>query len=445
MAPPTRRQFLSSSSAFGMALVAGCGRESSTPSPDVDPTPVDSAYDLSVSHDIETWEKYDPDWESPRNIPAEESTLTVETVIEHLEVPWDLSFGNNGDLYISERVGRISRYSAGQLDAVIEPDAVIDHARSIEPSGDTDWWAGGSEGGLLGIALHPNYPAIPILYAFYTYDAGDQFLNRLVYYDVTDPTEETVILDEIPGHERIHNGARLTFGPQNYLWITTGDANDAEGSQQDDSLHGAVLRLQPDGTPPNETAGFTDPRIFSIGHRNPQGISFLPDGTPIVTDHGNVGRDEVQILTAGGNYGWPEAEDEGTYTGSEFNRPLVNTGPDTANTWAPSGAVFYTGDDVQSFRNRFLVGGLVSQRVNIVTIYAGEIPDIGGSQYDANWLHPDFTAVTHHRFADAFGRIRHVEEGPNGELYAITSNRDGRGDGDFPREGDDRLVRITDS
>lgn len=448
----TRRRFLTAAGTAGIPALAGC----SLPFTDSEPTPsapVDSDYDLSVDHDIEQWDDYDPDWSPPETSPLE-ATFETETVIEGLEVPWDLEFAPDGEVFISERVGRISHYSAGELEAVAEPDAVIDHAAAIETDEEGGWWKGGSEGGLLGIALHPNYPDVPVLYAFYTYlaeqrdDEDDIYRNRLVFYDMDNGNEETVVIDDIPGHRVIHNGARLAFGPRNYLWVTTGDANVESGPQDTGSLAGKILRLEPDGTAPDDNPGLEDPRVYSYGHRNPQGITFLPDGTPIAPEHGPSGRDEVNLIESGGNYGWrevrggPNDDNYESYSArSDVVNPLVNTGPGTS--WAPCGGVFYTGSSVPALQNRFLTGGLISQRINVVTAFDGDPPEIGGQRFTADWQHPEYDAVAHRLFEDELGRIRHVEQGPDGDLYAITSNRDGRASDAFPKEGDDRLVRIV--
>jgi len=119
----------------------------------------------------------------------------------------------------------------------------------------------------------------------------------------------------------------------------------------------------------------------------------------------------------------------------------VNTGPE--ETWAPSGGVFYTGEAVPALRNRLLVGGLRSQTLFSISVHGGDAPEMGGARYDDAWLHPDYESVAHGLFADELGRIRHVEQAPDGGLYAITSNRDGRANRPFPVEGDDRLVRIV--
>ncbi|MWV65867.1 PQQ-dependent sugar dehydrogenase [Halorubrum sp. JWXQ-INN 858] len=465
--PPERRRFLAGglASVAGLAGVAGClgGGPDEGDAGDADdggeadastPTPVeDSEYDLTVDHDVESWTAYDPDWEPPTDPPALDAD--VETVIEGLEVPWDLAFAPDGDLFVSERIGRISRYDGEAVTSVAAPD-VIDRADSVAPGDDAmEWWGGGSEGGLMGLAVHPNYPDVPLVYAVYTYKAGaDDYRNRVVYYDADadDPgATETVVVDSIPGHEVVHNGSRLAFGPANYLWVTTGDANDTALSPDPSSVAGKVLRVEPDGSAPADNPDLGgDPRVYSVGHRNPQGISFLPDGTPIVTEHGPGYRDEVQIVRPGDDHGWgPEedrARDGDTYPGTDFARPVAHSGTDT--TWAPSGCVFRTGGAADGWRNRLLVGGLRSQRLLAVTVHSrdGDPADAtGGERHDADWTDAEYDAVSHGLLADELGRVRHVEQGPDGSVYAITSNRDGRSnDGDgFPREDDDRLVRLT--
>jgi glucose/arabinose dehydrogenase len=451
-----RRTFLASVGLAGLAGVAGCvsgpgddgSSPSQTPSNRTSVTTVDEdEYDLSVSHDVEDWDAYDPDWQHPVEPPALD--VETETVVEGLKIPWDLSFAPNGDLFISERPGRLLRYDAGTVESVASPEDIVD-ATAIDVDDEGGWWAAGGEGGLMGTAVHPNYPDVPVVYAFYTYteEGSDDKQNKLVYYDLgTDDREATTLIDGIPG-ETYHNGSRITFGPANYLWVTTGDAGLPGDAQDPSSLVGKVLRLNPDGSAPADNPDLGgDPRVYTLGHRNPQGITFMPDATAVENEHGPSARDEVNVLTPGENYGWDDedgrARGSETYPGTDYARPVVNTGP--AETWAPPGSVFYTGDAVPSWRNRLVVGGLTSQRLNVVTVYPtdGEpaSAENGGQRFDADWTDDEYSAVHHTALENELGRIRHVEQGPDGALYAVTSNRDGRAEG-FPVEGDDRLVRI---
>lgn len=473
MGPRRTRRSLLAGVAAGTAL-AGClengtnadgeddsdpadDRDEETDSGDVEDDGTDEdGSDLSVTHEIEAWDGYDPDWSTPTDAPEE---LAYEVVIEHLKIPWDLDFGSNGDLFVSERTGTVLRYDSESIEALASAD-VLDRADAVAPGAEEGgWWAAGSEGGLLGIAVHPRYPEVPAVYACYTYEEGEEHYNRLVYYDVdgADPDEagatETVLIDDIPGHEIAHNGARLAFGPANHLWMTTGDAlqnGRDEGEPEDalppdpDSLAGKLLRLEPDGEPaPDNPLEEGDPRVYALGFRNPQGLSFLPDGRPVVTDHGGAARDEVMVVERGEDHGWPAVEGGEGYPGTDYARPVVNTGPD--ETWAPSGCVFASGEADSPLAHRLFIGTLAGQHVNAVTMVgSGDAIDAsGGERYDADWLHDGLDAVSHRLLPDELGRVRHVEEGPDGDLYAITSNRDGRSDdGTFPRERDDVLVRL---
>ena len=438
--PRSRRQVLA---VLGALSVAGCtayftddteSTPATTPTPDPNGTPADPAFD--------------PDWEPASGSPLE-ADVTVEVLVENLEIPWDIAFDPDGGLFLTERTGRVSRFDETELETIREPEDAID-AGAVEP-GDEErpWWVEGGEGGTLGVAVHPSYPDPSYVYVYYTATSGGSIRNRVVRYDVsdTDPNGTSeVVVDDIPA-DTIHNGGRIDFGPEGYLWILTGDAGEESLSQDPDSLAGKILRTTPSGepAPDNPELDDADPRIFTTGHRNPQGISWLPDGTPIVTEHGPSARDEIILLRPGANNGWPEARDEEDYVGSGYGSPLVNTGP--GDTWAPSGCTVYTGDVIPEWHNRLLVGGLVSQQLVVVTLTRpdGELPPLDGdsTRYDADWLDDEYVATAHRVLEDELGRIRHVAQSPSGELYAITSNRDGRAERGFPTDSDDVLVRLT--
>jgi len=435
----TRRQTLA---VLGAAGLGGCLTSSGGPS-----TPFDEQYDLSTTHDISDWERLDRGWAAPSSAPAVE-TLETEVLVENLEVPWDLSFAGDGTLFVSERVGRVKAIDGEEARVVAEPADAID-AEAIAPGEDHEsWWVEGGEGGTLGVAAHPDYPDPSLVYVYYTADTDAGKRNRVVAFDpgVENPSESAgEIIEGIPA-DGIHNGGRLEFGPENYLWITCGDAGQAPKAQDPSTLHGTVLRVKPNGEPApgNPDLGSeADSRIYTYGHRNPQGIVWLPDGTPVVSEHGPDGRDEINRLEPGANYGWPEVRRREAYPGSGVHRPLANSG---SPSWAPTGSLFYTGEAVPSLTNRMLVGGLFSQQLLVATVTrpGGELPPAeNGSRHEGAWTDDAYTVTTHTTLQNELGRIRHVEQGPEGEIYLITSNRDGRAKDPFPTERDDVLVRLS--
>lgn len=431
--PASRRAVLAAGAAVGLG---GCLAGFRT-----DEQPATTTYDPTV--DDTDWDRYDPDWEAPTDSPLS-ATYETETLVENLEIPWDLSFTGTDELFMTERTGTIRKFESGEVVDVVAPDDAID-AGAIDPGDERTWWVEGGEGGLLGIAAHPDYPEPPLVYAYYTYKADGDPYNRVASFDVSadDPNAtQEVIVDAIPG-ENIHNGGRIAFGPEGYLWITTGDAGESEDAQDRHSLGGKILRVTATGDPVDGNQSVGDTRVFCYGHRNPQCITWLPDATPIASEHGPQGHDEVNLLSPGRNSGWPEARGPEEYRNSDFSRPVLST---LNRTWAPTGGVFYTGDSVPALRNRLLVGGLRSQQLNVVTLSPpdAELPPAeNGWRHDADWLDDTYVATSHVLFENEFGRIRHVEQGPNGDLYFVTCNRDGRARKPFPVEGDDRLVRVT--
>jgi glucose/arabinose dehydrogenase len=450
----SRRRFLALAGGLALAGCQGPGDDTQTAAgtPGEMPSPIDppeTEYDLVATREVEEWPAYDPDWAAPTTSPLE-ADLATEILVENLEIPWDLSFASDGTLFISERVGRVLAFDGGEVRSVLEPDDAIP-AGAVEP-GEADedgWWVTGGEGGTLGVAAHPNFADVPLVYVYYTYGPEDERANKVVAFDTAaeDPTADpTTIVDGIPG-SNIHNGGRITFGPRNDFWVTCGDGGDSDNPRDLTSLGGKVLRLRPDGTPsPHnpDLGGAADPRIYTYGHRNPQGIVWLPDATPVISEHGPGGRDEVNRLEAGADYGFEEVRKREEYLGEpSVHRPLWNTG---GTSVAPTGSLFYTGDAAPSLAGRMLTGGLIGQRLMATTITpAGEElpPAEDGTRYDQDWTDDGYVATRHDFFENEVGRIRHVEQGPDGALYLITSNRDNRAREGFPKEYDDILARIT--
>ncbi|MFC7097012.1 PQQ-dependent sugar dehydrogenase [Halobaculum marinum] len=441
--------------AAGATLVAGCAgsppsagsagdaadggdpTENATPTPE--PTPVPEP-DTS----------FEPrEWTAPTDAPSPDVERTV--LVENLEIPWDISVASNGDLFVTERVGRVSRFAGGDLDTVFAPGDAIDAEAIPQSQTEQQWWVKGGEGGTLGVAVHPNYPDVEVLYVYYTADTDDGKRNRVSRFDLSasDPAaSEQVVVGDMAAN-KFHNGGRIAFGPEGYLWVTTGDAGEDPLAADPGELPGSVLRVTVNGepAPDNPDIDGGDPRVFTYGHRNPQGLVWLPDGTPVINEHGPAGRDEVNRLVPGGFYGWPETRTADQYRAlpadSDVRRPLANT---QRGGWAPTGSLFYTGDAVPSWRNRMLIGGLRSQQLVVLTLSppGAELPPVGeGRRFDADWMDDAYTATAHPLLKDEFGRIRHVEQGVDGELYLITSNRDGRsGKGGFPKDNHDVLVKL---
>lgn len=328
-----------------------------------------------------------------------ETAVRAETVATGLTVPWGAA-RRDGSLFLTERPGTVVEIPAiAEADAV-EPREVTDLSEQIATSG---------EGGLLGLAFHPEKPAA---FTYQTYRSGSALANRVVRHDLTDGWRGETIFDGIPG-AAIHDGGRLLVW-DGALYVTAGDATNDESAQDRDALSGKVHRLTLNGDPhPDNPFGTA---IFSWGHRNPQGLA-VRDGHLYATEHGPDTDDEINLLEAGNNYGWPEVK--GTNDGDRFTPALAAFTPPIA----PGGATFYPADGpISQWQGDLLFGTLIGSHLHRTTIKGTD----------------RVTAQARH-FEDKFGRLRTTFIGPDDHLYAVTSNRDGRGN---PQEGDDRLLRF---
>jgi len=338
--------------------------------------------------------------------------IDVEVVVKGLDTPWAIDFAPDGRIFITERPGRVLIVKNGQL--LDQPWVTIDVAS-------------GGESGLLGLALDPEFQNNGLVYLAYTYIDGEgESKNRLVRMR-RDPLMDKGILDGIlvdgvKGASN-HDGGRLRFGPDNKLYWTMGDAQVSDLAQDISSLNGKILRLNSDGTVPEDNP-FPNSIVFSYGHRNPQGLAWEPrTGRLYSTEHGpsgfqGSGQDEVNLIEAGKNYGWPIIY--GDKTREDMVSPVVQSG--ISETWAPAGATFVVGGP---WDGSLLFVGLRGQTLYHLTI---DIDD-------------PFKVLSFERLlVGKFGRLRDVVQGPDNAIYILTSNRDGRG---RPSEGDDKLLRLT--
>jgi glucose/arabinose dehydrogenase len=270
--------------------------------------------------------------------------------------------------------------------------------------------AASGEGGLLGLALHPDFESNSFVYVYHTYRNGGGLANRVVRFFLAGHRliDAAVIIEGIPGAGN-HDGGRIKFGPDGLLYVTAGDAGNADAAQKLDYLGGKILRLRDDGSIPPDNP-FPGSPVYSYGHRNPEGLAWDSQGRLWATEHGSSATDELNLVMPGRNYGWPVIRGDETAAGMES--PVIHSGRDT---WAPSGMAYYEGS--------ILFGGLRGQALFEVDISGGA-----------------FTLTRH--LAGEFGRLRDVVVGPDGYLYLLTSNRDGRGS---PESDDDRLIRAEPS
>lgn len=328
--------------------------------------------------------------------------IRVERVASGLEVPWGIAFLPGGDALVTERPGRLRLLRGGALEP--DPVATVDVAAR-------------GEGGLLGVAIDPDFAANRRFYLYATVDREGRAVNEVTRWVLADDARsarrEKVLLDGIAA-ERFHDGGRIRFGPDGHLYVGTGDAGDPSRSQDPASPNGKILRVTTDGEPApgNPIAG--NP-VYVLGVRNVEAFDWRDDGTLVVADHGpsgelgRRGHDEVSLAAAGANLGWPAIY--GCEAREGMVSPVLSTDEDAM---PPGGASFHRGDAVPAWKGSLLVGTLGSRHLHRVV------------------LAEDGTLASHEAYLRGdppagLGRIREVVQGPDGALWVTTSNCDGRG------------------
>ncbi|MDR6227330.1 PQQ-dependent sugar dehydrogenase [Desmospora profundinema] len=316
----------------------------------------------------------------------------VEVLADGLDIPWSVVEAEESVL-VSERGGAIVEVPKNGGDPARKK---LELEHSVRHQG---------EGGFLGLTLAPDFKESRALFAYHTYRAEGQVFNRVVRLEEADEVwvETDVLIDAIPG-AGIHNGGRIQIGPDDKLYITTGDAADEPIAQDLENPAGKILRVELDGGIPDDNPYPGSP-VYSYGHRNPQGLAWDEDGQLYSSEHGPTGRDEINRIKAGNNYGWPEISGDEKREGMET--PLYHSGSDT---WAPSGLAYADG--------KLWVAGLRGEQVRSFS------PD--GKQTELK--------------LEGEGRLRDIVPASDGSFYILTNNNDGRG---TPHEKDDRLLRWT--
>lgn len=346
---------------------------------------------------------------------AEGDSVRVNIWVEKLEIPWSLVFLPDGRALVSERPGRIRLIEKGKLSGKPYAEIAVAHI---------------GEGGLMGLAIHPLFPKEPYIYAMHTYKRGDRLYNKVIRFRDEGKTgaPDKIIIDTIPG-ARLHNGGRIAFGPDGMLYVATGENFDADLAQDLTSLGGKILRIKPDGQIPEDNP-FKGSPVYSFGHRNPQGLAWQPITNRLFeSEHGPSGEfgrfahDEINMIVRGENYGWPKV------IGAPGQKPYLDPVVVWKKATPPSGMTFYKGNLLRHLQGDLFIATLRSEAlIRLRFDERGE--KVRGIE---RW------------FASAdrkgkYGRIRDVVEGPDGALYFLTNNTDGRG---TPSPNDDCIYRIV--
>ncbi|ROR30599.1 glucose/arabinose dehydrogenase [Mobilisporobacter senegalensis] len=337
-------------------------------------------------------------------ITSDEIPYDVEIIAQNFNIPWAIAISDEGRIYVTERTGAIYIIDHGRI--LPEPLIVLEAP-----------FVSVGEGGLMGIVLDPEFTQNHYIYVMHTYEEGNRIYNRVIRLVEEDNRAyiDEIIIDRIPGG-RVHDGGRIKIGPDEKLYITTGDGGDSSLSQDLSSTAGKILRISLDGSIPADNP-FPGSPIYSYGHRNPEGIDWNLNNILYASDHGASAHDEINMIIEGGNYGWPLVQGDEDLEELDLQRPLIHSGP---VTWAPSGIAFVTQGP---WEGKLLVANLRGEQLLVMT------------------LNEDGTRIENVEpiFTNQFGRLREVIEAKDGSIYITTSNMDGRGN---PDRTDDKIIRL---
>ncbi|HEX6150870.1 PQQ-dependent sugar dehydrogenase [Nocardioides sp.] len=372
-----------------LLVLAGCGED-----PDAGPGPATVTASPSDETDPDETDETAEAEETDGAVPSRAPQVVGEAATG-LAVPWGLAFLPDGRAVVTERDERTV--------LLVDPEAP--ESTRVEEVGRLEQAAPQGEAGLLGVAVSPDFDEDRLLY-FYVSTSEDNRILRARLDEDDRLGEATAVLTGIP-NGFIHDGGRLAFGPDGFLYASTGETGVGELSQDPASLGGKILRITSDGEP---APGNPDPSspVWSLGHRNVQGLAFDDQDHLWASEFGQSTYDELNLIRPGSNYGWPEAE--GRAGSSDFVNPRVVWSTDEAS---PSGLAYADG--------QLWLAALRGTRLWRIGVDDGEVGPVR-----------DF-------FVGEYGRLRTVAVAPDGMLWVTTSNRDGRGE---PAATDDRILVV---
>ena len=326
--------------------------------------------------------------------PGEEAGISHKVLVQNLSYPWEILWGPDNFIWMTERGGRISRVNASN--GTIIPLITINEVQS------------NGEGGLLGMVLHPKFSTNPQVFVAYDYNQSGNYKEKIVRYTYNGSTliNPVTILDNISA-SGIHNGCRLLISPDLKLFITTGDASNQSLPQNKNAVNGKILRLNLDGSIPSDNPIVGNP-AWSWGHRNPQGL-VLANGTLYNSEHGPDSDDEINIIEKGRNYGWPDVKGFCDTRGEKIFCSANNV-KEPIKTWTPTAAIcgldYYSGSQISQWKNSLLLVALKNSR-----LYQLKLNATGKEIIE-----------THEFFNGVYGRLRDICISPDGKVYICTSN-----------------------
>lgn len=347
-------------------------------------------------------------------ITLDQTTVDTTTIISGIDIPWEIVWGPDNHIWMTERYGRISRVNP--VTGVQETLITLSDVRAT------------GESGLLGLVLHPNFIDTTWVFVAYTYLQGSAIRERILRLNFS-PTAGTLaradtLLENIPGAST-HNGCRLLITPDRKLIFSTGDAQNQPAAQNRASLSGKMLRLNLDGSIPADNPDAGSP-MWSLGHRNVQGMVQHTNGKIYLSEHGPNTDDEISILHSNRNYGWPdvvgpcEAQNEQFFC---FTNEVVEPIAWWTPTIAPSDLLWYDHPAIPELQNRLLVTTLKNKRIYSLELDASGDSVIGQRQW----------------FNNAFERIRDICTDGQGNLYVATNGQNWINDAPFTQ----RIVKIS--
>jgi glucose/arabinose dehydrogenase len=318
--------------------------------------------------------------------------LKDSVIASNLSHPWEILWGPDNHIWMTERGGRISRLNPA--------------TGSVTPLHTINDVVSNGEGGLLGMALHPNFTTTPQVFVVYNYNTGGNYREKVVRYTYngTSLASPVTLIDNI-GASNIHNGSRVLI-VNDKLFISTGDAANSSNAQNANSLNGKILRLNLDGSIPSDNPVAGNP-YWTIGHRNPQGLVFA-NNRLYSSEHGPSNDDEINIIEKGRNYGWPDVE--GFCDGSESGTCSSRNVKEPIKTWTPTAATcgldYYNSDLIPQWKNSLLMVTLKNSRLYQMKMDNSFASISGTNEY----------------YTNKYGRLRDLCISPDGRVFLASSN-----------------------